>query len=907
MLLQTQYLYTITMTVLNKATHNTDGGSGAHLPYHAKEVQEVLQVLNSNHSGLTSGEVESRYKRYGYNRFTPEKRKSLLARVGAQLASPLALVLVAAFFITLALQEYIDAGVIAFALGIAMVVGVIQEGRASNAFDTLAKSQVKTATVLRDGYKHEVEASSLVPGDIVFLQSGARVPADVRLVTAKQLRANEATLTGEWVAVKKSTDCVEVGASLAEQSSMAWMGTFIEEGYGQGVVVATGDATEVGQLASSMNDTEDAATPLQVEMGKLSHTLVYVIGGLVVLIFAIGVLQGQSLQEMLLISIAIAVASIPEGLPAAVTIVLAVGMEALLKRGGLVRNLLAAETLGSTTYILTDKTGTLTEAKMSITSLLTGDGLFMKKEAFAEHEAHTRHFFEIALAATDAYTDTKGDTTVLRGDSVEQAILQTASKLGIDESSESWRSRREDYLAFTSEQRFAAGLINNDGEYVLCVNGAPSTLLASAGEYLTADGVQPLGAETKAAIEAAITTETEAGRRLVAVGYKSVSYDDIPETDPALIDQLVFVGVVILDDPVRAGIQSSIKGVQASGARVVLITGDNPKTALSIATQVGIAHEHDTVLTGTELKKLSDDELLVALKEITVFARVLPNQKMRIATVLQRKGEVVAMTGDGINDAPALRRANIGVAIGSGTEVAKEASDLVLMQDSFDTIYAAIEEGRRIIANLRKIVGYLLSTSLSEVSLIAAALITGGPAPIVTAQILWGNIIEEGLMSVAFAFEKGEKGAMKRKPQDIHEEGLISPSMFQFMIFTALTLAVLNVSLYLYLRHILALPIEDLRSVMFLAISMDSLFISFAFRSLTVPLWRIPLTTNLFFLASFVVSVCLLLVVLTVPFLQEVMSYEPQPWSLIMLPVVTSVLTLLLIETAKWVFFERRK
>jgi Ca2+-transporting ATPase len=398
---------------------------------------------------------------------------------------------------------------------------------------------------------------------------------------------------------------------------------------------------------------------------------------------------------------------------------------------------------------------------------------------------------------------------------------------------------------------------------------------------------------------------TNQGKRLVAVAYKKVGYDDIPETEPTLLDDLVLAGVLIIDDPVRKGVEKAIAGVQSAGAKVVLITGDNPQTALSIAQEVGIAAVDDAVLTGDDITSLSDEELLVALKKIPVFARVLPKQKMRIAMVLQQAGEIVAMTGDGINDAPALRRANIGVSVGSGTEVAKEASDLVLVNDSFETIYAAIEEGRRITANLQKIVGYLLSTSLTEVALIGTALITSSAVPILPAQILWSNMIEEGLMSVAFAFEKGDKNAMKRKPHDIHEEGLLFGGMLWFMAFVVTVLGMLTVGLYLYVQQ-LNLPLGQLRSVMFLAVSLDSLFISFAFRLLTVPIWKIPLHTNLFFLGSFILSVCMLLLVMTVPFFQYLLSYTPLPWELMILPLIASVAALVTIELGKFLFFEKQ-
>ena len=873
--------------------------------YHAHDYREVIAVVGSTEDGLTMREVRKRQADAPENTFTRTKQETTAHRVLAQLRSPIAFVLVLAFFLTSALGEYVDAGVIALALLVAIVVGVLQEGKASKAFTKLAQSQVSHATVLRDCKKHQIPAEQLVVGDFVVLQAGVQVPADIRLIRSKQLSINEAALTGEWMSVNKKVDAVSVGTPFAEQSSMAWMGTFVSEGYATGVVVATGDQTAVGQLAKSVREVEEVDTPLQGEMKKISNIMLYIVGALVLFILTVGLIQDQSLHDMLLMSIAIAVASIPEGLPAAVTIVLAVGMDALLKRGGLVRNLLAAETLGSTTYVLTDKTGTLTQAKMSVTGLLVEDGSFIDASDFSDFEV-AHKLLDVSLTAADAYTDIGTHKHSVRGDDVERAILIAASDLGIQEDADSLRAERVDYLSFTSENRFAAGLAEESGGmFCLCVNGVPEYLVQKSSTLLKDTGEEAFHDEAKLHMTQAITKCTQEGKRLIAVAYKRVGYDDIPETEPSLLDDLVFAGVLVIDDPVREGISAAIAGVQSAGARVVLITGDNPQTALSIAQQVGIASEDDVALTGDHITGLSDEELVVALKEVSVFARVLPKQKMRIATVLQQKGEIVAMTGDGINDAPALRRANIGIAVGSGTEVAKESSDLVLIDDSFQTIHASIEEGRRITANLRKIVGYLLSTSLTEVALIATALLTSAAVPILPAQILWANMIEEGLMSVAFAFEKGDKNAMKRRPEDIHAEGLLSREMLWFMAFVVTVLGMITVGLYLYVQS-LALPIGQLRSVMFLAVSIDSLFISFAFRSLTTPIWRIPLFTNLFFIGSFLMSVLMLGVVITVPFFQYLLSYTPLPFEYISLTIIAGFASLVIIELGKFLFFKNR-
>lgn len=878
--------------------------------WYAEDIPAVFAAFDTHKDGLSSKEANARYAEDGANVFTDNPEPGVIARVFSQLKSPLAFILLIAFVITAALGEYIDAGVILFALLIAVFVGVLQEGKASRAFKKLADSQVKVATVIRNGQKHEIEAAQLVLGDIVVLQGGARVPADIRLIETKKLTANESALTGEWEPLRKNTEPVAVGTPLSDRTNMAWMGTYIVQGSGTGVVVAIGDDTEVGGLAQDLHTIDDEQTPLQEEMRRVSMFMLYLISGLVLLIFGIGLVQGQSLHDMLLMSIAIAVASIPEGLPAAVTIILAVGMETLLRRGGLVRNLLAAETLGSTTYVLTDKTGTLTQARMVLSGVIHSEDASISTNGWGESTA-IRRMFDISLCATEVYEDMTEEGTVLRGDPVERAVYEAARELGIKATGDSLRGRRSDYLAFTSDNRFAAGVApeKDKNEQLLCVNGAPESLLEHATHIFDAGTVRAMTPEDRTAYVDAIGGQTKEGKRLIAVAYKSVSYTDIPETSESdvelLADGLVFMGVFVFNDPIRKNVGSAIRGVQNAGAEVRLITGDNPETALSVARATGIAGADDRAYTGTDLSELSDAELREVLYTARVFARILPKQKMRIARILQQNGEIVAMTGDGINDGPALRRANIGVAVGSGTEVAKEASDLVLMNDSFAIIYAAIEEGRRIISNLRKIVGYLLATSLSEVVLIGGALLTGAAAPLVPAQILWANVIEEGLMSFAFAFEKGEKDAMRRKPQDIHEEGILSSSMIWFTVFVITILSGLILSLYFYLRA-MDVPLPELRSTMFLLVSVDSLFMAFAFRSLTTPFWKIPLTTNIYFIISFLISAGLLAIVLTVPFFQYLLSYQPLPLIDIVLVVGVSVAALVTIEVSKWLFFERK-
>ena len=880
-------------------------------PWHACRVAKLFRLLSSSEDGLLEEEATRRRATWGANEFSPQKSISFFERIYTQLRSPLALILLFAGVATLGLEEYVDSIVIIVALLIAVGIGVIQEGRASRAFDTLARSQVHTATVVRNGKRHHLTASELVVGDVVVLQSGAQVPADVRIIEAKRLSVNEAPLTGEWLVVEKSTAPLQADTPVVEHTNMAYMGTFVASGHGVGLVVATGDRTQMGSVAAGLGEVTKEKTPLQKDIEHISRIILFLILGIVAVIFVLGLWKEVPFQEMVLMAIAIAVASIPEGLPAAVTIVLAVGMEMLLRRGGLVRSLLAAETLGSTTYVLTDKTGTLTRARMAVTDAVFESGTSNTTAASRRHMRHDPRLpllLHTALCASDAYLDKphaqKEHTYTVRGEPMERAIFEAALEHGIITNDAPAPTHRTDYLSFTSEHRFAAGICRTDDAYRVCINGAPELLLDMAGYIKTEDKVVPLQRRHRAYLMREIHRHTNEGRRLLAVAYKEHHSPHLPGQVRTVPADAVFLGLLVFHDPVRRGVGEAIRGVLGAGAQVRLVTGDNAETALSVARNVGIARAYDIAVSGSDISELSDAELYRTLGTVKVFARVLPQQKLRIARVLQEHGEIVAMTGDGINDAPALQRANIGVAIGSGTEVAKEASSLVLVNDSFSTIHAAIEEGRRIVGNLRKIIGYLLATSLSEAGLIAAALISSAPVPLLPAQILWSNIIEEGFMSAAFAFEKGDRNMMKQKPRDIHSEGALSKEMFLFVVGVIIVLVALLIALYAYLRT-LNLPIEQVRSIMFLAISIDSLFIAFSFRSLTTPIWQVPLRDNLFFMAAFLVNAALLVVVLTVPFMQFLLSYEPQPLLFIVLAFLYGVATMAVVEIGKWLVFKQ--
>jgi Ca2+-transporting ATPase len=819
--------------------------------------------------------------------------------------------LLGAGIITLFLDHSLDATIIFIALAINVVIGFFQEQRATQAFERLNSTQELYATVIRDGKKSIIPSSELVPGDIVVLDAGMSVPADMRLVSDKYLSVNEAALTGEWVAVEKdSTEELKENTVLAEQGTMVWMGTLVVSGYGRGVVVETGMRTQVGAIANQLARIEERETPLQQNIQRVAHFLLYVIGVAVLFIFLLGILQGESVAEMFLVSIAIAVASTPSGLPAAVTIVLAIGMESILRKGGLVRNLLGAETLGSTTIILTDKTGTLTEAKMKVSGLYTLEGI---EEKILGPVGDNLTLLSGALLSSSAFIENKGVDTaevVVHGQPMERAIIFAGIDDGIMQDGLLRESPRLDVVSFESSRRFSASLHKNPehGGNILYVNGAPEELLLRSTQVYHKHKIQKLTPEIRSIIERTQERLSNGGLRFLALAQKEVGIATIPEGEKgikdSLAEELVFVGLIAFTDPVRHDVADSIKVVQGAGIRVVMVTGDNPRTAQKIAHEVGIAKEKGAVLTGNDIETLDDAQLYRALRETAVFARVLPEQKLRIARVLKDHREVVAMTGDGVNDAPALQSADIGIAVGSGTEVAKAASDIVLLNNSFTIITAAIAEGRRIIDNLRKIVSYLLSTSFSEIMLIGGSLAVGVPLPLLPGQILWANIIEEGFMSFAFAFEKADSGVMKRSPRGASAGLVLSRDIKKLVAVISIITGVLLFVLYGVLRA-LNLPIEEIRTFMFVALSLDSIFFAFSFKSLHKPVWKVSFFDNRYLLFALCGSLGMLFGAIFLPPLQKLLSLTPLSHLEVLGLLGIGVINLLSIEIVKYVLFER--
>jgi cation-transporting P-type ATPase F len=745
--------------------------------WHHLATDEVAgQLATELERGLADAEVSARRARHGENRITPKPGKGPWLRFALQFAQPLVLVLLLAGAVTAFLGEWVDSGVIFGVTLINALIGFIQEGRAESALAALARSVTSEVTVLRGGARQRLPSTALVPGDVVLLAAGDKVPADLRLFRAKELQAIESALTGESTAVSKHEEALPLDTLLAERGNMAYAGTVMISGQGAGVVVATGDATETGRISRLIAEAPDLSTPLTRKMAVFSNWLLIAIGLLALFTFAIGLWRGESAFAMFMAAVALAVGAIPEGLPAAMTITLAIGVSRMARRRAIIRKLPAVETLGSTTVICSDKTGTLTENQMTVRELYAG-GLrypvsgsgYAPTGTIGDGAPVAGALRECLLAG--ALCNEAGLRKVERhweitGDPTEGALLVAARKGGLDENTLRQRFLRLDEIPFDSAHQYMATLHDIDGVRIAYVKGAIEQLLPRSASQLDAAGAP--GPLDRRRIEEVAGEMAGQGLRVLAVARLPAL--DGSGLDRALIEAadgaLQFVGLVGMIDPPRPKAIAAVKTCHAAGIAVKMITGDHAVTALSIARQVGIAKTGDQVLTGRDLAKLDDQALCAVAQAVHVFARVEPEQKLRLVRALQADGEVVAMTGDGVNDAPALKQADIGIAMGlAGTEVAKEAADMVLTDDDFAAIEAAVEEGRGVYDNLVKFITWTLPTNFGEGLVIVAAIVAGATLPITPLQILWINMTTAVFLGLMLAFEPIERGIMHRAPR----------------------------------------------------------------------------------------------------------------------------------------------
>ena len=775
-----------------------------HKPWHALVGSKVEEILATSVHGLDTAEVRARLERYGPNALDEAPPPSPLAILLHQFRSPLIYILLIAAVVTLALGEYVDSGVIAAVLALNAVIGFVQEYRAEHSVRALMQLVSPRARVIRGGREREIESRDLVPGDLVLLESGVRVPADLRLISTTALLIDESLLTGESLPVAKKTIALEaVESALGDRTNMAYAGSIVASGRGRGYVVATGSNTELGTIAEHVRGKERADTPLQARMSRFAGIVGIVVGIGAVGVFALGLARGESATEMFMVAVAMAVAVVPEGLPVVFTITLALGVRRMAGRNAIIRRLPAVETLGSTTIIGSDKTGTLTENRMTVQKIWAGGKIFSLVDGAAGENAmlleqhkgavlaeHRPLYFTLltGVLTNEADVSLGAQGYEIRGDPTEAALLIAAATLGLEPSEIRSGYSVDAEIPFEPERQYSASFRSSgDDDHYLFVKGAPERLLSMCDSLLTEQGAMPLGRE---AILAASQTLASEGLRVLAMAYRRLSHPPAASDEAPAPEQLTFLGLQGSMDPPRQGVREAIAGCQEAGIRVIMITGDHAVTAQAIGSEIGIAANDAPVLTGVELARLDDEELRRRVQQTSIYARVAPEHKLRVVEALQSHGEVVAVTGDGVNDAPALKAAAIGIAMGkSGTDVAREASDMVLTDDNFVSIYAAVEEGRVTFDNLRKVTFFLISTGAAALAAILASLFLGWPLPFLPAQLLWLNLVTNGLQDVALAFEPGEPGVLKRRPRR-PQEGIISPLLWERTIAAGLIMAV---------------------------------------------------------------------------------------------------------------------
>lgn len=795
----------------------------AALAWHALEEQDVCAELGTPPEGLSAEEAARRLREHGLNRLPRAKGRAWYARLWAHINNLLIWIMLASAGIAAMLGHGVDAAVIVLVVIVNTIIGYVQEGKAEKALESIQNMVAPHASVLREGRRLTLDAENIAPGELVVLEAGDRVPADLRLIHAKSLRVEEAALTGESVPVEKSVSPVDKGTPLAEQCCMAFSGTFVSAGQGSGVAVGTGSATELGRISSMLSEVETLKTPLLRQMDKLAKQLtVIILAAAAVLFGAAYGLRGYELADAFMIVVGFAVAVVPEGLPAVMTIALAIGVSRMAKRNAIIRRLPAVETLGAVSVICSDKTGTLTRNEMTVRQVVTAGGIFGVtgagyesgggfgfqqggKDTGVENEPVVLELCRAALLCNDAYLNHVDSGWRVEGDPMEGALVVLAVKAGYEQELLRKQFPRKDEIPFDAEHRFMSTLHHGHerGEKTLMLKGAPEQVIALCETERHKDGDKPINATWWLKQIEELASQ---GERVLALATKALpsKKEDLVFSDAK--SGLTLLGLVGLIDPPREEAIQAVHDCRTAGIRVVMITGDHAATAQAIARQLGIADAPKT-LTGQALNDINDDALRQTVKEVTVFARANPEHKLRLVRALQADGEVIAMTGDGVNDAPALKQADVGVAMGKkGTAVAKEAAEIVLADDNFASIAAAVREGRTVYDNLRKVIAWTLPTNVGEVMAIIVAVMFALPLPITPVQTLWVNMVTSVALGLVLAFEPTEPGTMRRPPRHA-KEPIISGFMLWRIIFVAILfmLAAFGVFYYALARE---MPVE---------------------------------------------------------------------------------------------------
>jgi Ca2+-transporting ATPase len=866
---------------------------------------ETLHRLTTSQSGLTQEEAQRRLESQGPNRLAQGRQRSALAVFASQFSDLMILVLLAAAVISGVVGEPQDTIAILVIVLLNGLIGAVQEFRAERALAALRKQAAPQAQVMRDGRIQTIDATELVPGDLVLVEAGNLVPADLRLIDAQALQADESALTGESLGVAKTTEALaDETSTLGDRHNLLFKSSTVSRGRGRGLVIATGMDTEIGQIARLLETEQRVKTPLQQRMSRFGRYLALVVLAICSLIFVTGLLRGEPALLMFLTAVSLAVAAIPEALPAVVTLSLTFGARKLSRRQALVRKLPAVETLGAVTYICTDKTGTLTQNRMTVEHFMAGGELRDSLPAFAATEAGQEPAYEpdkqwqndvwCALGQGLALNnDVTREGEQRQGEPTELALLAAAERYGFDKARLEAAMPRINEIPFTSERQEMTTLHRLQNGVVAYIKGSPERVIPQCQTELVS-GELPFSASTRLAEAQALA---EQGYRVLALAMRLFD-GETDDVDLGQLEQgLCFLGLVALIDPPRPEVPQAVADCLSAGMTPVMITGDHPATARAIAQRLGICEADSTVITGAMLAELSDDALARQVSGFRVYARVSPQQKIRIVKALQAQGEFVAMTGDGINDAPALKRAGIGIAMGKkGTDVAREAADMVLLDDNFATIVSAVREGRRIFDNIRKFIQYTMTSNAGEVLTLFLAPFLGLPIPLLPIHILWINLVTDGLPGLAYALEPAEPGSMQRPPRP-PGENIFARGMWQHILWVGLLIAGLSLAsqAWAYSRGA-----EHWQTLVFTVLTLAQLFNALAVRSEKASLWTIGLFSNLPMLAAVVLTFGLQLLVIYLPWCNEIFRTQPLPLLDLLVGVLVAALVLPATEAEKW-------
>jgi len=819
--------------------------------WHTESAKTVFTSLDTTPNGLSKEEASNRLAKHGPNRIPEMRTRGPLVRFLYQFHNILIYVLMAASAVTAVLGHWLDASVI---LGVVLanaVIGFVQEGKAENALRAIRQMLSPNAMVMRDGRQMKIRAEELVPGDVILLQSGDKVPADLRLFRVKGLQIQESVLTGESMAVEKITDPVTLESVIGDRRCMAFSGTIVTHGQGSCVVVATGAQTEIGRISTLVSEVESVTTPLLRQMAQFGRWLTMAILGIAIITFAFGSLvRDYVATEMFLAAVSLAVAAIPEGLPAIMTITLAIGVQRMARRNAIIRRLPAVETLGAVTVICSDKTGTLTRNEMTVRTIATVANLFelggtgydphgalslSNRDVLPEERPLLLEVVRAAVLCNDASLEQNNSEWLVHGDPMEGALLVAGLKACLDIETESKQYPRTDLIPFESEHRFMATLHHSHtGDAFIFLKGAPERVLEMCAHQRTVDGDQPLDRNYWLA---RIEEMAQQGQRVLAIAVKPVSGEQMEIKFSDVENGLIMLGMFGLIDPPRGEAIGAVQQCSQAGIRVKMITGDHGATARAIARQLKLVNADD-VITGQELERMSEEELRQRVQDVDVYARVNPEHKLLLVRLLQEQGLIVAMTGDGVNDAPALKRADVGTAMGqNGTEAAKEAAEMVLADDNFASITHAVEEGRTVYDNLKKAIIFILPTNGGEALIILAAILFGfHQLPLMPVQILWVNMVTAVTLALSLAFEPPEQNVMRRPPRDAHKPILTHYLIWRVVFVSFITMCG-TMGLFLWEMK-QGVSIEHARTVAVNTLVMFEIFYLFSSRYITASVFN---------------------------------------------------------------------